>query len=63
MLGFHDFVAKQIGAERTMKLMTSYRVSEDAEELMGYARDYGLNIGNISHLKRALRPFIGGQYE
>lgn len=57
-LGFYDYIVKKHGQEKTNKIMTSYRDSEDVAELMSLAREYGVKADNISHLKRCLRPFI-----
>ena len=39
-------------------MITSYRDSDDVAELMSLAEEYGVQVDNISHLKRYLRPFI-----
>lgn len=57
-LGFYDYIVKKHGEEKTNKMITSYRDSEDVAELMSLAREYGVKADNISHLKRFLRPFI-----
>lgn len=57
-LGFYEYIVKKQGQEKTNKMMTSYRDSEDVAELMSLAREYGVKADNISHLKRCLRPFI-----
>lgn len=61
LLGFHDYVVRQVGEERAKELMTSYRSSEDAAELMALANEYGVNADNISHLKRSLRQFVNAE--
>lgn len=58
MLGFYDFIVKKYGKEKTNKLITSYRDSDDVTDLMVMAREYGVNVDNISNLKRYLRPFL-----
>lgn len=58
LLGFYDTVVKTYGAERARELVLSVRNSEDAEDLMKLAREYGVVADNVSHLKRFLRPFI-----
>ena len=57
-LGFFDHIASKVGRERANELVTSYRSSEDAAELMEFANNYGVRIDNVSHLKRALQPYI-----
>lgn len=57
-LGFFEFIVGKHGEEKANKLLTSYRNSNDAAELMGLAREYGVQVDNVSHLKRELRPFI-----
>ena len=61
LLGFHDYVVRQVGESRAKELMTSYRSSEDAAELMALANEYGVNADNISHLKRSLRQFVNAE--
>lgn len=58
LLGFYDFIVSKYGEERTSEMLTSYRNSEDVTALMSAAREYGVEVDNISHLKRYLRPFI-----
>lgn len=60
-LGFFDHVAAKVGRERANELVTSYRSSEDATELMEFANNYGVRIDNVSHLKRALQPYISAE--
>lgn len=57
-LGFYDFIVKKYGEEITHKILTSYRDSDDVAMLMSAAREYGVGIDNVTHLKRYLRPFI-----
>lgn len=57
-LGFYDFIVKKYGEKDTNKMLLSYRNSEDVTKLMNCAREYGVKVENISHLKRFLRPFI-----
>ena len=58
LLGYYDYIVSRFGKEKTLKLITSYRNSDDVRELMQTAKEYGINIDNVSHLKRYLRPFI-----
>lgn len=58
LLGFYDYIIRKHGKEKTNKMITSYRDSDDVNELMSLAREYGVKADNISHLKRRLRPFI-----
>lgn len=58
MLGFYEFIVGKHGDEKTNAMITSYRDSDDVAELMSLAEEYGLQVDNISHLKRYLRPFI-----
>lgn len=57
-LGFYDSIIKKYGEEETNKMLLSFRNSDDVTKLMNCARDYGVKVDNISHLKRFLRPFI-----
>lgn len=57
-LGFYDSIIKKYGEEETNRMLLSFRNSDDVIKLMGCARDYGVKVDNISHLKRFLRPFI-----
>lgn len=59
-LGFYDMVVKRYGKEETDRMLVSFRNSEDVTKLMNCARDYGVKVENISHLKRFLRPFVKG---
>lgn len=58
MLGFYEFIVGKHGEEKTNKMIASYRDSDDVAELMSLAKEYGVQVDNISHLKRYLRPFI-----
>lgn len=61
MLGFYDFIVKRYGEQRTQEMIGSYRDSEDVAIIMGMAKEYGVDIDNISHIKRYLRPFVDGE--
>lgn len=63
MLGFYEFVVGKHGEEKTNDMITSYRNPDDVAELMSLAREYGVQVDNISHLKRNLRPFITADAE
>lgn len=58
MLGFYEFIVGKHGDEKTNEMILSYRDSDDVAELMSLAKEYGVQVDNISHLKRYLRPFI-----
>lgn len=58
MLGFYEFIVGKHGEEKTNKMITSYRNSDDVAELMNLAEEYGVQVDSISHLKRYLRPFV-----
>lgn len=60
-LGFFDHIVSKVGRQRANELVTSYRSSEDAAELMDFANNYGVVIDNVSHLKRALQPYIDAE--
>lgn len=57
-LGFYDSIVKKYGEEETNKMLLSFRNSDDVTKLMNCARNYGVKVDNISHLKRFLRPFV-----
>lgn len=57
-LGFFESLKAQFGEERAKELIVSVRNSEDAADLMGAARRYGVVVDNVTHLKKFLRPFI-----
>lgn len=57
-LGFYESLTKRFGEERAKELIISVRNSEDAADLMGAARAYGVIADNVTHLKKWLRPFI-----
>lgn len=57
-LGFYDSIVKKYGEEETNRMLVSFRNSDDVTKLMNCARDYGVKVDNISHLKRFLRPFV-----
>ncbi len=59
-LGFYDAIVRKHGEEETDRMLVSFRNSDDVTKLMSCARDYGVRVENISHLKRFLRPFIKG---
>lgn len=58
LLGFYDYIVSKAGKERTKEIITSVRNKDDAQELMGYAREYGIVAENVSYIKKLLRPFI-----
>lgn len=58
LLGFYDYIVKEAGEKRAKELVLSVRNSDDAKELMGYAREYGVVADNVSYIKTLLRPFI-----
>lgn len=58
LLGFYDYIVGRAGEERTKELIMSIRNSEDAIELIGYAKEYGVVAENVSYIKKLLRPFI-----
>lgn len=58
LLGFHDYIVSKVGEERTKELIISVRNSADAQELMKYAKEYGVVANNVSYIKKLLRPFI-----
>ena len=58
MLGFYEFIVGKHGEEKTNAMLTSYRDSDDVAELMSLAKEYGVQVDNVSHLKRYLRPFV-----
>jgi len=60
-IGFFDHIVSKVGRQRANELVTSYRSSEDAAELMDFANNYGVVIDNVSHLKRALQPYIDAE--
>lgn len=57
-LGFYDYVVKKYGEQKTNSMLLSFRNSDDVTRLMSCAREYGIKVNNISHLKRFLRPFF-----
>ena len=57
-LGFYDYVVKKYGEQETNRMLLSFRNSDDVTRLMSCAREYGIKVDNISHLKRFLRPFV-----
>lgn len=58
MLGFYEFIVGKHGEEKANAMLTSYRDSDDVAELMSLAKEYGVQVDNVSHLKRYLRPFV-----
>ncbi|MBQ0101422.1 MAG: hypothetical protein KBT31_01320 [Firmicutes bacterium] len=58
MLGFYDYIVSKYGEERTNQMITSYRNSDDVAALSVLAREYGVKVDNVTHLKRYLRPFM-----
>lgn len=58
LLGFFDYIVSKTSLERAKELVTSVRSSEDAQELMRYAGEYGVVADNVTYIKKCLRPFI-----
>ncbi len=63
MLGFYEFIVGKHGEEKANAMITSYRDSDDVAELMCLAKEYGIQVDNVSHLKRYLRPFVAADGE
>lgn len=57
-LGFYDSIVKKYGESEANRMLLSFRNSDDVTKLMNCAREYGVKVDNISHLKRFLRPFV-----
>ena len=58
LLGFYDYMVLQIGKEETNKIICSYRDVETTDQLIRFARGWGINYGNnITSLRRSLRQF------
>lgn len=57
-LGFYMRLSREVGSDRAKELVLSVRNSQDAKELMDFAQKDGLEIYNISHLKKNLLPYI-----
>lgn len=57
-LGFYDYVVSKAGEQRTLELITSVRNSKDAQELLQYAKEFGIASKNVTQIKSWLRPYI-----
>lgn len=58
LLGFYDYMVSQIGKEETDKIVCSYRDVKTTDQLIRYARGWGINYGNnITSFRRSLRQF------
>ncbi len=58
LLGFYDSIVKTCGEDRARELVLSYRNSADTVELMKLAMNYGVDVDNITELKRLMRRFV-----
>ena len=58
LLGFYNHLVEKFGEDRTYELITSLRNSNDAKDLTNAAKLYGVNFGNVTLLKKALRAYI-----
>ena len=58
LLGFYDYIKNKVGDDRARELATSVRNPLDAQELMKYAREYGIEAENVTYIKKNLRPYI-----
>lgn len=58
LLGFYNHLVGKFGEQRAYELLTSVKNSDDARDLTNVARLYGINFGNVTLLKKMLRPFI-----
>lgn len=58
MLGFYEYIIAKHGEQKANEMITSYRSIEDSAEIMNLAKEYGIQVDNVTHLKRYLRPFI-----
>ena len=57
-LGFYDFLVSKYGEDATDNMLISVRDSDAVQCLMNAAEEYGIDVNNISHLKRNMRPFV-----
>ena len=58
LLGFVDFIKEQYGEERCKELIVAVRDTEATKDLLSAARIYGIEVDNVTLLKKSLRPFI-----
>lgn len=58
LLGFVDFMKTQVGEERCKELIVAVRDPEATKDLLSVARMYGMEVDNVTLLKKGLRPFI-----
>lgn len=58
LLGFYDKLVDHFGLEKANELIISVRNSADANDLVNFARLHGIVFGNVTLLKKALRPFV-----
>ena len=58
-LGFHDYIVSRCGQERTNEIIASMAIMEDIDELLQYAREFGVPDGiNSAYMKTHLRLFV-----
>lgn len=58
LLGLYDRMVSRFGKEKTNDMITSIRDSSLANELVNFARLDGVVFGNVTLLKKSLRPFV-----
>ena len=58
LLGFYDYIVRNVGDEEAQRLILSKRNKDDVAKIMMFAAYYGLKMNNVSHIKRALAAFV-----
>ncbi len=58
LLGFYDNLVSSMGKEEAKRIIYAYRDSESTRKLEKYAAIYGVNVPNITSLRRSLKQFV-----
>lgn len=58
LLGFYDFLKEKFGENKVDEMLLSNYDSENVQQLLQAAREYGFKFDSISQLKRRLRMFV-----
>lgn len=58
LLGFYDFLKRKFGEDKVDEMLLSNYDSENVQQLLQAAREYGFKSDSISQLKRRLRMFV-----
>ena len=58
LLGFHDYMVRNVREDETYKLITSVRDTNSTKQIVKMASEYGIVEKNVTTLKKMLLPYV-----